>query len=211
MQAGSDFPFNIILTGGIGSGKTVVSDTFDKLNVAIIDTDIISRQVVEPLSHGLKQLVDCFGNKILHADQSLNRAVLRQIAFSDNDARINLNKILHPLINQEVYKQLSEIKTNYCITVVPLFDRSNTNYPYNRVLVVESPEELQIERASKRDNCSPEHITQIIAAQSSNDQRRKQADDIILNTSGLDYLIHQVHQLHEKYLKLSQSVGVKHV
>jgi dephospho-CoA kinase len=207
MQVASKPAFNIILTGGIGSGKTAVSDIFSTLDVEIIDTDIISRQVVEPNTKGLNQLVACFGTNILNSDMRLNRTNLREIVFSNVEARKQLNQILHPLIGQEVTRQLKQIHSDYCITVVPLFDKNTTDYEYDRVLTIEAPEHLQIERASARDSCSAEHIAQIMAAQLTNTERRQQADDVIVNDLSFAHLTTQVLALHQKYLNLSQSKG----
>jgi dephospho-CoA kinase len=211
MQAASKPKFNVILTGGIGSGKTAVSDVFSALNVEIIDTDIISRQVVEPNSLGLSSLVNYFGEDILNPDQSLNRSALRALVFSNNNARTTLNQILHPLIEQEVSRQLELVNSSYSITVVPLFDKNSSTYEYDRVLVIEAPESLQIERASKRDNCSPEHISQIMDTQLTNAQRRQQADDMIINDANLADLTEQVYTLHDKYLQMSLLKGLNNV
>ena len=196
----------IALTGGIGSGKTTVSEVFKSKNIPIIDTDIIARQIVEPGKPAYDEVVKIFGEEILNEEKNINRQSLRNIIFSSSVKRLQLEKILHPIIWQEVQFQANSITAPYCIIVVPLlFENITTVKPitFDRILVVDVPEDVQTERTKNRDECSDELIKNIMKNQVSRQTRLDAADDIILNTENLDSLNTKVSQLHKKYLELS--------
>jgi len=165
----------IALTGCIGSGKTTVSDSLKKQHIPIIDTDIIARQVVEPGSFGLTQVVERFGSHYLNTDGSLNRTLLRRKIFKNAEAKKELERILHPLIQEETLKQLENYKQQlppYIVIAIPLLIENIKNKTTRPgyidefcLVVVDCAEEQQIKRASKRDQSNRDLITKIIAQQ----------------------------------------------
>ncbi len=191
------------LTGGIGSGKSTVSKLFNELGVPVIDTDVIARDVVQPGSFALAQIKLKLGQEALTATGELNRAQLRQLTFKDPALKAWLETLLHPLIRQQAKQQIDQVTTPYCLLVVPLLIE---NYPYpliDRILVVDSPAELQLSRAIQRDQTSTAEIEAIMDTQASRKQRLELADDIIENRSDLASLKHQVTKLHDTYCKAS--------
>jgi len=196
----------IALTGGIGSGKTTVSDIFKSKNVPVIDTDIIARQIVELDKPAYNEIIKVFGEKILNTDKNIDRQALRNLIFSSSEKRLKLEKILHPIIWDEVQNQLKSITSTYCIIVVPLLLENNDKIKpikFNRILVIDTPENVQIKRATTRDNSDESIVKKIMDNQVSRQERIAAADDIILNVENLDSLNTKVSQLHEKYLQLS--------
>ena len=197
-------PFTIALTGGIASGKSLISDEFARLGVLVIDTDVIAHEIVEPGQPALQEIEQVFGAQIIDENGRLRRSILRAIIFADPDARKNLESILHPRIKQEVRKVIAKVTTTYCIVVIPLLtDRSA--YPYlNRVLVVDVEPETQISRLMARDNCSREQAKQALAAQIGRAQRFEIADDVLDNSGSPEQVRQEVAQLHLKYLQMTQ-------
>lgn len=193
----------VALTGGIGSGKTEVSRFFEQLGVAVIDTDVISKQLVVPDSTALKKIIDRFGESYLLADGNLDRKKMRDLIFSDIKARQALENILHPLIYKEVRRQLEEQMDAYSMIVVPLLAETGQQYQADRVLLVDSPEALQRERVKSRDNINDASFEQIAKNQASRQQRQSIADDILLNDADLESLHDKIRQLHHKYLQLA--------
>lgn len=191
------------MTGGIGSGKSTVCHLFSALNVPIIDTDIIARQLVEPGQPALLQLVAAFGATIINQDGSLNRALLRQLAFSDADHKQQLDAIMHPLIFKELDAQVARLQAVYCLLVIPLLAETHNNYALDRVLLVDCPEQVQVQRVIKRDGISREQALAILAAQASRQQRLALANDVIDNTATSENLAEQVKRLHNSYLLLA--------
>ena len=192
----------VAVTGGIGSGKSTVVDLFQQKGVPVIDTDIISREVVQN-NEVIKQLTETFGKTILNQDGSLNRANLRELAFESNETRNKLGNILHPLIFKRASAQLSNIQAPYCLLVIPLLYESRQPYQYDRVLVIDIDEDKQRHRASQRDQASTTDIEKIMAAQASRQQRLSIADDFIDNNGDIAQLVPQVDTLHAHYLALS--------
>jgi dephospho-CoA kinase len=193
------------LTGGIGSGKTAVSDYFAQLGVTVVDADVAARVVVEKGRPALAQIAEHFGSHILQADGTLDRAQLRTEVFKDPGARRWLESLLHPLIRQEIQDGLDNATSPYALLVSPLLVESGQNKLTQRVLVVDVPEELQLQRTINRDNNSPDQVKAIMAAQASRQQRLDNADDVIVNDGTLEQLHQQVEALHLKYLGLSEA------
>jgi dephospho-CoA kinase len=192
------------LTGGIGCGKSTVADMFSKLNIPIIDTDLIARELVEPGKPALHQIVSTFGTAILDDNKRLDRKKLAQMCFSDEKLRRKLEAILHPAIRENMQQQLNELDTDYVIVVIPLLLETGQQQLVDRVLLVDCPEEQQIARVQQRDNRTTEEISDIISAQMPAHKKRASADDIIQNDSDIINLEHQIKVLHKKYLNLSQ-------
>lgn len=191
------------LTGGIGCGKTAVSNMLEALDICVVDADIIARQVVEPGSAGLKAIVAHFGADILLADGNLNRSALRELVFSNNEHKNWLNTLLHPLIRQQIITDLNNATSPYVVLVAPLLFENGLDKYCNRTLLIDVPKNVQIERTVKRDNISLEQVNSIIAAQMSREQKQQQADDILNNDRSLTLVKHDLIALHKGYLKLA--------
>jgi dephospho-CoA kinase len=190
------------LTGGIASGKTAASDAFAARGVPVIDTDRIAREMVEPGSDGLAEVAAAFGDEIL-ADGALDRAALRRKVFGDPDARRRLEAILHPRIAAEARRRLASVDAPYAVLVVPLLIESGLFTDADRVLVVDVPESLQIQRLIERDGVTRADAESALAAQSTRDQRLARADDVIVNTSNLEALDREIDRLDARYRELA--------
>ena len=195
-------PWVLGLTGGIGSGKSAVVDAFGRLGVHWVDADHAARWVVEPGKPALGVIADRFGEAVLAADGSLNRSVLRELVFHDPEQRKWLEELLHPMIRQEIAEHLARATSPYAIMVSPLLVESGQYRQVDRVLVVDVPEALQLERAARRDRCSEAQIQAILSAQISRDERLRHADDVLVNDHDLAWLMCEVERLHNFYLTL---------
>ena len=193
------------LTGGIGSGKTTVSDRFARLNVPVIDTDLIARAIVAPGLPANRQIQASFGDEVLLRDGSLNREALRQRVFDDADQRARLEGILHPAIKTEVTRRLQELSTPYCVIVVPLLIETDFTDLVDRILVVDTPDERRRAWIQDRSGLSELEIEKIFAAQISRAERLARADDVIENDSTLSALYRKIDRLHQRYLYLAGS------
>jgi dephospho-CoA kinase len=194
------------LTGGIGSGKSEVSRRFQKLGVLVVDADEVARQVVEPGRPVLDAIAKHFGENILQPNKTLNRSELRKIIFSNPNEKAWLESLLHPIIRSEIITQLARAKSAYAILSSPLLLETNQHQLVQRVLVVDANEELQITRASARDNNSTEQIKNIMAAQLSRAARCAKADDVILNDGDVGELDLKVAALHNQYIEQSRQI-----
>ncbi|EGU30546.1 dephospho-CoA kinase [Vibrio scophthalmi] len=196
-------PFVIGLTGGIASGKTTVANLFQQqFGIDIVDADIVAREVVEPESAGLKQIVQRYGAAILLDDGTLNRAQLRDIIFADPNEKQWLDALLHPMIRQRMLEQLDNTTTPYALLVIPLMAENNLQTLANRVLVVDVDESSQIERTMLRDGISQQQAQSIVNSQATRAQRLAIADDVIKNHSKNQQLLYQITELHKKYLEM---------
>jgi dephospho-CoA kinase len=193
--------FIIGLTGGIGSGKTTVSNIFADLAVDIIDADIVARKVVEPGSAALSTIANHFGAEYINAQQQLDRVKLRTRIFSHPQDKQWLNSLLHPLIRQEMLNQLANAESDYCILVAPLLLENGLNKLVSRVLVVDIDEASQVTRTLARDPSSKAEIQRIIASQMPRNERLSFADDVIDNQNlAIQKVRQQVQILHQQYL-----------
>lgn len=199
-------PLIIGLTGGIGSGKSAASDHLESLGINIVDTDIVARLVVAPNTPALQQISDHFGSTVLLDDGNLDRAQLRNIIFQDPAQKTWLEALLHPIIRQETLRQLNQSNSPYTVLVSPLLLETNQHELCDRVLVIDVPEEIQVQRASHRDNNDTAQIKRIIASQIHRDKRLALADDIIDNSQDLAQLQENIAKLHQQYLTLSKAV-----
>ena len=188
------------LTGGIGSGKTAVSDLFQDLGITIVDADLASRVVVEKGREELNKISEHFGEDILTSDGELDRAKLREVIFKSEEEKLWLESLLHPAIASQIQKELDSSNSPYTILVSPLLLETNQKNFCSTVLVVDVPVETQIERTSQRDNVSEEQIKSIIASQIDRDSRLEQADEVILNDGSIQSLESKVQELHKKFL-----------
>lgn len=188
------------LTGGIGSGKTTVANFFADFGITIIDTDIIARHVVQSGTLALESITEHFGNEILNQDGTLNRNKLAGKIFNNPDEKTWLEKLLHPLIRQEVAKAKKKVTSPYCIVVIPLLVETLPNPDIDRILVVEAPQSLQISRVNHRDQRPESEISAIIQSQATPDERLAVADDVIVNDGSMEKLRDDISELHKKYL-----------
>lgn len=196
-------PYRVVLTGGIASGKTTVANLFAELGVPVIDTDIIAREVVEPGQPALAAVVEAFGRDVLDDDGRIDRRRMRERIFADPDARRRLEGILHPAIRSAMEHQSREAGGVYQVLVIPLLAEGKRRDHVDRVLLVDVPEELQVERLMGRDGVSREQAQASLDAQASRAARLAMADDVVLNTGRVDDLREKVAELHAKYSRLA--------
>ncbi len=193
------------LTGGIGCGKTTVTQLFTELKSPVLDADQIAHCLVEKGQPALVQIAQIFGLDILNPDGSLNRSRLRELVFSDSSQKQQLEAILHPMVYKAIQMELERVIAPYCIISVPLLFETNMTHLFDRILVVDCSLETQIERVKMRDKLSLERIQSIINSQVSRAFRKTNADDLIDNSDTNYRLAEQVKKLHNLYLSLSAS------
>lgn len=197
-------PLKIGLTGGIGSGKSSVAALFTKLGVEIIDTDEISHRLTQPKSPVLASIRSRFGNSVFLPDGSLNRAEMRELVFSNINAKQNLEAILHPLIRREVVNRLAHSQSAYVLIVVPLLlETPGYRELVDRILVVDCDEANQLARTMARSGLGEAEVLAIMSNQIQRKERLKYADDVLDNSNEENNLHQQVAKLHEKYLALA--------
>ena len=194
--------FIVGLTGGIGSGKSTVSEIFHDQGIQVIDADTIARDLVIPDTPCFKAIVEHFGEDVLETNGTLNRAYLRELIFNDDSQKKWLESLLHPAIREEIDRQVSESKSAYIILSVPLLIESDQYDFVDRVLVIDVPEKTQLERIKARDASSEKLIREIMASQVSRERRLAVADDTLDNSGSQDTLRQQVLLLHEHYLQI---------
>ena len=185
------------LTGGIGSGKSAVTKIFEGLGVKVVDADVASRQPVMKGEPALKKIAEKFGANILTSEGELDRRKLREIIFNDNSAKDWLENLLHPLIHQILIDDLTSASSSYAILVSPLLFETNQKDLCSKTIVVDTSEERQIDRTSKRDNVEPSQVKLIIDSQIDRKSRNELADIIILNDGSLQELEEKVKKFHE--------------
>jgi len=196
-------PFRVALTGGIASGKSTVAGRFAARGVPVIDTDVIARVVVEPGQPALAEVVATFGPDVLGPDGRLDRRRLREIIFADAGARRRLEAILHPAIRVEMERQSRAAGGAYQLLVIPLLTEGGRRDHVDRVLLVDVPEAVQVERLMRRDSVSQEQATASLAAQATRAARLAMADDVIENAGRAEDLEARVAELHGRYLGLA--------
>lgn len=195
------------LTGGIGSGKTTVSDLFATKGIDIVDADVIARELVAKGSEALAKIEQKFGPQALTEQGELDRAYLRQRVFKAPEEKQWLDDLLHPMVRQQMLLQCQQAQSTYCILSVPLLVENQLLHMVERVLVVDVEEERQLNRASARDNNSRQQIKTIMQAQASRQQRLEFADDIVNNNGSVEALPPQIEHLHQQYLHLAGQIS----
>ena len=195
-------PWILGLTGGIGSGKSAVAQHFIDLGVHCVDADHAARWVVEPGKPALAAIVEHFGPQVLQVNGELDRTALRGLVFQAPEERRWLEALLHPLIGEEIMASLASATSPYAILVSPLLIESGQYKLTQRVLVVDAPESLQLERTMLRDSATQEQVHAILKAQALREDRLKHADDVLLNDRDLPWLHSEVERLHRFYLTL---------
>ena len=194
----------IALTGGIGSGKSTVAALFAKRGAPVIDADSIARELAAPGRPALQKMIEAFGQNIIQANGALDRKKLREIIFDDQTAKARLEAILHPLIYAEIDRRIDRVEYPYCLAVIPLLFETGRQARFDRVLLIDVPERLQLERALGRDRSSPALIKKMIASQITRVDRLQYSADVIDNTGATDALDGQAQRLHARYLQMAK-------
>ena len=196
----------IALTGGIACGKSSVSQIFKEIGVPIIDLDVIAREVVEPDTQGLVELVSYFGDVILNVDKTLNRQSLRQQLFDHPSKQQLIEEILHPKILEKMQRNIENLNTQLVIVEVPLLVEQNLSHLFDRAIVVDCSEQNQLKRLLQRENIDEDLAKTMISAQASREQRlelgEKISTDVIENNSDILSLEQKVKDLAQQLLDL---------
>jgi dephospho-CoA kinase len=197
------------ISGGIGSGKTTVTDLFAKYAIKVIDADVIAREIVEPGTPALKALIDKFGKSVLDSSGgsssgTLDRAKLRTLVFNNSEVKSWLNQLLHPAIREQMLLQTKQAESVYCLLSVPLLVENKLYQHVDRVVIVDVHEQTQLQRTLLRDKTNEQQIRAIMRAQATRQQRLAVADDVIDNNGKADDLTEKVTQLHKHYLQLAK-------
>jgi dephospho-CoA kinase len=191
------------LTGGIGSGKSVAGDFFIELGIDVIDADHVSKNILDDNELAKKLFLEHFGEKFIDKNNNVDRALLRDEIFKNENKKEALESIIHPLVREEIFNFIKNSNSVYKIIMVPLIYETNSQDFYDKIVVVDCKEENQIIRASKRDNKTKNDIINIMKNQASSDERMSIADEVIKNDSSLDDLKKQVIKVHQKLLGIN--------
>lgn len=205
-MSGSQRPYVVGLTGGIGSGKSTITRLLIGLGIDVIDADDVSREVVTPGTATLNALVQRFGTKILSADGTLKRERLRGLIFTDLEAKRWVEELLHPVIRERIAERIAKSTSPWLLLSVPLLLENKAAYDFvDRVLVVDVPESVQLARAMQRDNATKEDISRIMQSQLPRNKRLAAADDIVENTGDPLQLQEQLLRLVKRYEELAHA------
>ena len=191
------------LTGGIGSGKSIAGKYFNELGIDTIDADDVAKNILDDNTKAKQLFLECFGNEFLDQDNKINRDLLRTKIFIDIEKKNKLESIIHPIVLEEITKFISKSDSIYSIIIVPLIFETNSQDFYDKIIVIDCDEDLQIERASQRDDKSEQDIINIMKNQASREERNSIADNIILNDSTLESLKGNIMKLHQKLLGIN--------
>jgi dephospho-CoA kinase len=192
------------LTGGIASGKSIAADAFAALGAPVLNADAVAREVVAPGTPGLAAIREQFGAGFIQADGTLDRRRMREHVFADPEARKALERITHPAIRQRLLQWRDAQSAPYCILDVPILVESGMDSLVSRILVIDAPPALQIDRLVRRDGIAEGLARQMLAAQASREMRVARADDVIRNEGSVEDLRRAVGVLHRQYLELAQ-------
>jgi len=194
----------VALTGGVAAGKTAVTRRFEAFGIHVYDADVAAREVVAPHEPALAEIEFAFGAGVLQADGALDRRAMRERVFADPDARKKLEAIIHPRVRAWLRRRVGMDRGPYCMLAIPLLVENRAEYEWvDRVLVVDAPETLQIERLMRRDGVTRDAAQRVLDAQSARAQRLAIADDVIVNDGEEAALDSQVAALHARYLELA--------
>lgn len=196
-------PYTVVLTGGIGSGKSLAAEMFAALGVTVIDADAIAHALTQSGGAAMPAIRAAFGDAVIDASGALDRAAMRQRAFADGAVRQRLEAILHPLIRTESQAQLARAASPYAVLVIPLYFEAAQRRPADRVLVIDCAEEVQLRRVMARSRLNVEEVKRIMAAQVSRATRLAGADDVVLNEATEEDLRRAVERLHTQYRGLA--------
>ena len=193
------------LTGGIGSGKSLAGDFFKSKNIDVIDADDLAHNALDIGGEGYKKFLDIFGETFLDENSEIDRKALRKYIFQNPEMKNKLEEIVHPIVQNGILNFINNSNSIYRIIIVPLIAETNSSSFYDRVLVIDCKKEIQIERASKRDNSNEEQILKIIQSQASSEDRNKIANDVVENNDTKDEFLMNLEDIHKKYLILANN------
>jgi len=197
--------FVVGLTGGIGSGKSAVAALFARRGITVVDTDAIAHELTSPGGGAMEAILESFGSDFITPEGALDRARMRALVFRDPQSKRRLERILHPRIRAESAVRIAAASSPYVILVVPLLLEAGVDRArYQRVMVVDCDEDVQIERVMRRSHLPDDEVRRIMASQVGRQERREAADDVVDNSEGLDDLEPQVEALHRRYLALAR-------
>ena len=199
-----DRPLRIGMTGGIGSGKSTVGEYFRALGVQVFDADKMTRELTAANQPVLNEIREIFGNEAIDSQGELSRSFLRGRIFTDDEQRKRLEALLHPRVYERLSQDSDNLDVPYVIWIVPLLLETDSAERVDRVLVIDCPETLQIQRASKRDQQSEADIREIMKRQLTRQERLTRADDVIVNDGAKASVRQQVEELHKQYLSLAE-------
>ncbi|HWG10370.1 MAG TPA: dephospho-CoA kinase [Rhodanobacteraceae bacterium] len=196
--------FVVALTGGVAAGKSAAARRFESLGIRVHDADLAAREVVAPGQAALAEIEFVFGARVLNADGALDRRALRERIFDDAEARRRLEAIVHPRVREWLRRRVAADRGPYCVLMIPLLAETWPQYDWvDRVLVVDAPEDVQIERLMRRDDVTHAQARRTLDAQATRAQRRALAQDVIVNDGDEAGLDPQVDALHARYLELA--------
>ena len=193
------------LTGGIGSGKSLAGDFFKSKNIDVIDADDLAHNALDREGEGYKKFLDIFGENFLDENSEIDRKALRKYIFQNPEMKNKLEEIVHPIVQNGILDFINNSNSIYRIIIVPLIAETNSSSFYDRVLAIDCKKEIQIERASKRDNSNEEQILKIIQSQASSEDRNKIANDVVENNDTKDEFLMNLEDIHKKYLILANN------
>ena len=193
------------LTGGIGSGKSLAGDFFKSKNIDVIDADDLAQNALDREGEGYKKFLDIFGETFLDENSEIDRKALRKYIFQNPEMKNKLEEIVHPIVQNGILNFINNSNSIYRIIIVPLIAETNSSSFYDRVLAIDCKKEIQIERASKRDNSNEEQILKIIQSQASSEDRNKIANDVVENNDTKDEFLMNLENIHKKYLILANN------
>ena len=193
------------LTGGIGSGKSLAGDFFKSKNIDVIDADDLAHSALDREGEGYKKFLDIFGETFLDENSEIDRKALRKYIFQNPEMKNKLEEIVHPIVQNGILNFINNSNSIYRIIIVPLIAETNSSSFYDRVLAIDCKKEIQIERASKRDNSNEEQILKIIQSQASSEDRNKIANDVVENNDTKDEFLMNLEDIHKKYLILANN------
>ncbi len=192
------------LTGGIGSGKSSATEIFKKLGIPVIDADVIAHQLTSPGTEALLEISEQLGDQFITSQGELNRKQLAHYVFDHPDEKMVLENILHPRVRDSINSKLQKlISSPYVILAVPLLLETNFTELVDRILVINAPENIRIQRVTSRDDRSTEEVKTIMEHQIDEKTRLEKADDILDNSGTLNELESLIEQLHRQYLQIS--------
>ena len=196
------------LTGGIGSGKSAAAEEFARLGATVVDTDAIAHELTQAGGAAIAQVRRLFGGEYVEHSGAMDRAKVRALVFRDRAAKKKLEALLHPMIRAESERRIATASGPYVVHVVPLLVESpGYRERVARVLVVDCPEAVQVERVRRRSSLAEDEVRRIVSAQISRQDRLAAADDVIDNSGAVDALHKQVRELHARYLAVARAEG----
>ena len=193
------------LTGGIGSGKSLAGDFFKSKNIDVVDADDLAYNALDIEGEGYKKFLHIFGETFLDENSEIDRKALRKYIFQNPEMKNKLEEIVHPIVQNGILNFINNSNSIYRIIIVPLIAETNSSSFYDRVLAIDCKKEIQIERASKRDNSNEGQILKIIQSQASSEDRNKIATDVVENNDTKDEFLMNLEDIHKKYLILANN------